>query len=281
MSNEEEVRPSTDETARHRRARLTERDFRILLFLGEHGCVSGTRVKSYFWSSSEKSWAHTRRLRALAEQGLIEKVTGDRSMHLGYGLTKKGRLAVRERYPGSVVSVLRRSYQTQFEHDQKLIDVRKILEQSPLVKKFVAENELRAGAGSETKGFLNWQNKLLVPDGIFTFQTPKQSLRVALEIEMTQKSKRRYRRIFRSHLLSKEWNLAIYVVKTKSLQKSLMETLEAVKGNDLEVRLAKIVNGIYFCSLEEFLSKGLETPMRNGKKEFSFAEVGRKIGSDG
>ena len=260
-----------------RRTRLTERDLRLLFFLGEHGCVSPTRVKSYFWNSSEGSKAHNRRLRILTQEGYVEKVVGDQSRVLGYRITQKGKRFLRDASPGKEVVISRRGYRTQFEHDQRLIDVRRILEQSPLILGFRMDHELRAEFSDGKSRPASWQNMQLIPDAIFTHRTPSGSVKMALELELTQKSKRRYGRIFKNHLLSKKWNLTLYLVKDEALKKSLMETLGAVKGKDLEVRLAKVVNGIYFCLLEDFLSKGLEAPMTNGKKEISFAEMARRI----
>lgn len=260
-----------------RRTRLTERDLRLLFFLGEHGCVSPARVKSYFWNSSEGSRAHNRRLRILTQEGHIEKVVGDQSRVLGYRITQKGKHFLRDTAPGKEIVISRRGYRTQFEHDQRLIDVRRILEQSPLILGFKMDHELRAEFSDGKSRPANWQNMPLIPDAIFIHRTPSGSVKMALELELTQKSKRRYGRIFKSHLLSKKWNLTLYLVKDDALKKSLMETLGAVKGKDLEVRLAKVVNGIYFCALEDFLSKGLEAPMTNGKREISFAEMARRI----
>lgn len=264
-----------------RRARLTERDFRLLAFLGEHGCVSPSRVKAYFWNSSAESRAHNRRLRILTGDGFVEKVTGDEGRLLGYRLTIKGKRLLKEQSPGLAVSLSRRGYRTQFEHDQKLIDVRRILEQSPLIGDFKMDHELRAEISGGMAGAMNWRNAQLIPDAIFVQRTPKQSMKIALELELTLKTKRRYGRIFRAHLLAKKWNLTLYIVKDEALRKSLMENLEEVKRKDLEVRLAKVVNGIYFCSLGDFLLKGLETPMTNGKREISFAEMARRIESGG
>lgn len=264
-----------------RRPRLTERDLRLLFFLGEHGCVSPARVKAYFWNSSEESTAHNRRLRILAALDYVEKVVGDQERLLGYRLTQKGKLFLKTQSPGQEVSLSRRGYKTQFEHDQKLIDVRRTLEQSPLIRDFKMDHELRSELSDGKLRAVSWQNAQLIPDAVFTHHTPSGSMKIALELEMTQKSKRRYGRIFKAHLLSQKWNLTLYVVKNEALRKSLMATLEEMKKKDLEVRLAKIVNGIYFCSLEEFLLKGLEAPMTNGKKEISFAAMARKIESGG
>jgi hypothetical protein len=212
---------------------------------------------------------------------LIEKVEGDKDRLLGYRLTIKGRRYLKARKPSQDVSLSRRGYKTQFEHDQKVIDVRRILEQSPLIFDFKMDHEIRAEFSDGKGRSVNWQNAPLIPDAIFTHRNQGGSMKIALELEMSRKSTRRYGRIFKSHLLSKKWNLTIYIVKDEALKKILMNTLSEVKRKDLEVRLAKVVNGIYFCSLEKFLSDGLEALMTNGKKEISFAEIARRIGSGG
>lgn len=263
------------------RPRLTERDLRLLSFLGEHGCVSPSRVKAYFWNSSQDSTAHNRRLRILSVWGYVEKVVGDQERLLGYRLTQKGKQFLKAQFPGQEVLLSRRGYKTPFEHDQRLIDVRKVLEQSSLILGFKMDHELRSEFSDGKVRAANWQNAQLVPDAVFTHRTPSGSMKIALELELTQKSKRRYGRIFKAHLLSRKWNLTLYLVKNEALRKSLMGTLEEIKRKDLEVRLAKVVNGIYFCSLEEFLLKGLETPMTNGKREISFAEMARKVEAGG
>lgn len=281
MTCEAEKTEDVGGARKSRRTRLTERDIRLLAFLGEHGCVSPARVKAYFWNSSEESTIHNRRLRILTDEGFVEKVSGDEGRLLGYRLTLRAKHFLKEKLPRHSLSLSRRGYKTQFEHDQKLIDVRRILEQSPLIFGFKMDHEIRAEFSDGKSRAVNWQDAQLIPDAIFVQRTPGQTIKIALELELTQKSKRRYGRIFRAHLLSKKWNLALYVVKDKALQKILMETLEEVKGKDLEVRLAKVVNGIYFCSLGDFLLKGLETPMTNGKREISFAEMARKIEAGG
>lgn len=262
-----------------RRTRLTERDLRLLAFLGEHGCVSPSRIKTYFWNSSEASRAHNRRLRILTDEGFVEKVAGDEDRLLGYRLTMKGKRFLKEQQPSQEVSLSRRGYKTQFEHDQKVIDLRRILEQSPLISGFKMDHEIRAEFSDGKGRSVNWQNAPLIPDAIFTHRNQGGVMKIALELEMSRKSARRYGRIFRSHLLAKKWNLTLYIVKDEALKKILMEALDEVKRRDLEVRLAKVVNGIYFCTLEKFLSDGLEAPMTNGKREISFAEMARRIES--
>lgn len=256
-----------------RRPRLTGRDQRILALLGEYGCVAGARIKACLWNSSPSSGAHYRRLRILIKLRLVEKVLGDRSIPIGYRLTKMGMEAL-GKIPGAKAPLpYRRAYKTQFEHDQLLIDVRRILQASPLIRAFKTENEIRHLLFNGQEKLLHWENAPLVPDAMFTFSVPGKTMQIALELELSAKAGRRYTRIFRSHLLASDWGLTIYIVKGEKFRARLMELLTDVKAKDLEVRMAKTINGIYFCSLEEFLLKELSTTMTNGKKEFSFTDL--------
>jgi hypothetical protein len=261
-----------------RRPKLTGRDERILALLGEYGCVAGDRIKSYFWNSTPASCAHYRRLGILRQRGLIENVLGDRSIAIGYRLTKRGEEALTKLKATKPGLLNRRAYKTQFEHDQLLIDVRRILEKSPLISDFRAEPEIRRDLLNGKAKLLHWENAPMIPDATFAFSTPGQKMRMAAELELTLKTRRRYTKIFRNHLLSKNWQMVIYVVKGEDLHDRLMKLLNEVKTTDLEVTLAKSINGIYFCALEEFLKKGLSVPMTNGKKEISFEQIAQSAG---
>lgn len=261
-----------------RRPRITGRDEKILSLLGEYGCVSADRIKAYFWNSTPTSSTHYRRLGILKQRGLIENVSGDRSMTIGYRLTKRGKDVLAKWPHGNSSPLTRRAYKTQFEHDQLLIDIRRILEKSPLVHSFKTEAEIRRELPDGNSKLLNWENAPVIPDATFVFSVPGQRMRVAVELELTAKIKRRYTKIFRSHLLAKEWRLVIYIVKSATFQDQLMKTLNIVKTTDIHVRIAKSLNGIYFCVLDEFLSKQLSVPLTNGKKEISLEQIALNFG---
>lgn len=260
-----------------RRPRLTDRDMKILSLLGDYGCVEGARIKAYLWDSAPASGAHYRRLRILTKRELVEKVSGDRSISIGYRLTKKGMALLGTMQEGIRAPPSRRGYKTQFEHDQLLIDVRRILEKSPLIHDFKNENGVRNLLLDDREKLLRWENAPTIPDAMFTYSVPGKTMRIALELELTTKVRRRYTRIFRCHLLSKDWDLTIYVVKDEKFRTRLMQLLNDVKTTDIEVRMTKTVNGIYFCTIEEFLLRELSTPLTNGKKEFSFAEAAQLL----
>lgn len=257
---------------------LTLRDQRILLLLGEHGCVTAERIKGHFWNNNPKSRLHFRRIGILKRRNLIENVEGDGGITIGYRLTKKGRALVSEKFKDWRDPPTRRGYKTQFEHDQLLIDIRGIFAESPIVKDFKTESDVRREMMTAAVQRQHWEKRPLVPDATFLMEVPGKKMRVAIELELTGKTRPRYTRIFRNHLLTKNWQLVIYVVKDELLRKRLMDHLSEVKRTDIHVRIEKSVNGIYFCGLDEFLKARLDAPFSNGKKEISLNQIAQSFG---
>lgn len=257
---------------------LTLRDQKILVLLGEHGCVTADRIKSHFWNDNPKSRLHFRRIGILKRRNLIENVEGDGGITIGYRLTRKGRALLSRMFTGWRDPPTRRAYKTQFEHDQLLIDLRRIFTESSIVKDFKTEPEVRRELMTGPVQRQHWEKKPLVPDGTFMMEVPGKKMRVAIELELTGKTRPRYTRIFRNHLLTKNWQLVIYVIKDDLLRKRLMGHLSEVKRTDIHVRIEKSVNGIYFCGLDEFLKFRLDTPISNGKKEISLNQIAQSFG---
>lgn len=257
---------------------LTSRDQRILLLLGEYGCVTADRIKAHFWNDNPKSRAHFRRIGILKRRNLIENVEGDGGITIGYRLTRKGRALFSEMFTSWRDPPTRRGYKTQFEHDQLLIDLRRIFTESAIIKEFKTELEVRRELMTGPVQLQHWEKKPLVPDATFMMEVPGKKLRVAVELELTVKTRTRYTRIFRNHLLTRNWQLVIYVVKDELLRKRLMRHLSDVKSSDIHVRIEKSVNGIYFCGLDEFLKTRLDTPISNGKKEISLNQIAKSFG---
>lgn len=263
---------------RNRKQKITSRDRMILSLLGEYGCISAGRLKSHFWKTNAKSQTHYRRIGVLKKHRFIENVRGDGGVMIGYRLTKKGKRFLLLGSNLESQSVLRKSYRTDFEHDQLLIDLRSLFRESPLVGDFKTEAEVRAELFSEKSKLIHWESAPTIPDATFVFKAPGHQLRVAVELELTAKVKRRYARIFRSHLLSRNWKMVIYIVKDANFQKRLMRILSDIKERDVQVRLASEINGIYFCSLGEFQQNRLDAKLTNGKREISLSQIAQNFG---
>lgn len=263
---------------RRRRPKLTARDERILALVGEYGCVSAERIKNHFWKSTKDSRTHYRRISILRKRGLLENVVGDRAMTIGYRLTLRGKRIVARSGIARTTAINRRAYKTQFEHDQFLIDIRGVLEKSPIVREFQSEPEIRRALLTKDRRLMHWENAPSIPDGAFVLSVPGQEQRAVLELELTPKKRQRYSRIFRNHLLSKDWSLVFYVVRDENILRLLMQLLSDVKTKDAQVQVARRINGIYFCTLENFLKLELAVPFTNGKEEITFAGIARNFG---
>lgn len=273
MTKSENEPVSIENMERVKTYRVTDRDVQLLRLLSEYGCVDAQRIKAKLWNGNPTSRAHFRRLGILKKLSLIENVLGDQGVGLGYRISKHGQKLLLNRGQSIDGAVARRSYKTQFEHDQLLIDIRRILESSPVVKDFQTEaavkNELLGGQ----KGPIDWKTAPTIPDGTFIYEVPGQRLRVALELEITQKSRARYFKIFRNHLLNKNWNMAFYILRDQAMLENVLAILEEVKVEDVTVRVAKKVNGIYLCALDLFLKDELKAQFTDGKKEISLDEL--------
>ena len=260
----------------NKRYRITDRDILLLRLLAEYGCVDAQRIKAKLWNGNPTSRAHFRRISILKKLCLVENVLGDQGVGLGYRISKDGRKLLAERGQEVEGAVVRRSYKTQFEHDQLLIDIRRILESSPVVNEFKTEAEVKNELLGGQKGIIDWKTAPTIPDGTFVYEIPGQRFRIAIELEITQKSRARYFKILRSHLLNKTWNITFYILRDEVLLQKLQTLLAEVKAEDISVRVARKNNGIYLCSLESFLRDQLKAQFINGKKTISLEELAQK-----
>ncbi|MGE0632169.1 MAG: hypothetical protein AB7O96_07155, partial [Pseudobdellovibrionaceae bacterium] len=207
MTDENNATPIFASTKRAKAHRIVGRDVLLLRLLSEYGCVDAQRIKAKLWNGNPISRAHYRRLGILKKMGLIENVLGDQGVGLGYRISRLGQKVLAESGNEIETAVNRRTYKTQFEHDQLLIDIRRILEKSPVIREFKTEAEVKNELLGGSKGPVDWKTAPTIPDGTFVYEVPGQRLRVALELEITQKSRARYFKILRSHLLNKTWNM--------------------------------------------------------------------------
>ena len=264
-----------------RRKRITGRDRMIVTPLGDYGCVSAGNIKTNFWKTTDKSRAHFRRIGMLKKHRLIENVRGDGGITIGYRLTRRGRKYSTFFLKEKSRPILRKSYKTDFSHDQTLIEISRSLKKSSVIRNFQTEGELKQQILSDVARKMNWESQPIIPDAVFVLNIPGHETTIALELELTMKVKRRYGKIFRNHLLSKNWGVVIYVVRDEALREKLMRNLNDLKARDIEVRMAKKINSIYFCLLEDFQSKGLATTLTNGKRETSLEKIAQSFSDDG
>lgn len=220
-----------------------------------------------------------RRIRHLRNVGLIESLIGDGGVKLAYRLTRKGIVyAKKSLFANDIILQSRPAFRTQFDHDRIVNEVREILSPSPIVRDFVSEVELRSKIGGEWRVVRNTsEHDWKVPDALFSLRTTKGIMTVALEVELTQKAKARYTKIIQALLTSRKFHLVFFLCKNENLITLIRNEVAYVRRSNSIVRSSNRSNGIYFCSLDEVRSLGLDAPWDGENSRFSLNEISHTL----
>ncbi|MCM2282265.1 MAG: hypothetical protein NDI61_10510 [Bdellovibrionaceae bacterium] len=221
------------------------------------------------------SYNMPRAVRRLKVHGLIEPLLGDADTHLGYRLTKKGL-----RFARSVLHVTddalksRPAFRSQYDHDRIVNEARRILSTSPVISDFVSEAELRIQLGKTwTVRSESTSHDWKVPDALFKLSTRKGLLRVALEIELSQKAKARYAKIMEAILISRQFEVVFFLCKTERLLSLIRSEVNAARKTSPRVKASQRSNGIYFCTLETLRALKLDAPWTGEENRFTICEI--------
>lgn len=252
--------------------RFTPRDISILHFIGQNGFATGRDICAKFFEY-EGNNLHLRRLRKLRMMGFIAHLTGDRQVHLGYSLTRKGRARLEEEGVAVPPGRRRGVYKSSYSHDLQLQRIRRTLERSPLVSNFRTEIELRSDAAKAKGRSLTPDDLIKVPDGTFTLKCPSRVLKVALELELATKSESRYRKMLRALCTMSVANCTFILCGKETTMTRLRSLLEDVRARDPYVLGLESYRSMYFGLAPEFLSKGLDARFAGEGKTFSLREL--------
>lgn len=167
------------------------------------------------------------------------------------------------------------SYRGSYEHDLILRTLQSIFERSYPITSWTSEMQIRSkkiafriGESEETRR----KREASIPDGVFTFRHKGEIYTAALELERTQRSKKRLFQKIEQRLLSKDYNFVFYVVEKASLEKALRSVVADVLGRSIEVSIAHRLNGIYFALLSEVQENPRLVAFRGLKNTFQFED---------
>jgi len=179
--------------------RITDRDFEILNFLIEMKFAESADLQTKFFEPKRvgsvlESRSYVKeRLSLLRKHGLsISKKHPFKwtSIHLP---TQKAYRLVKDRYPNLNIPRVPKTYDlNSFEHDLRVIKIRLILEELLGDINWVSDRELRSTP--EATGGMTGH---MVPDGIYT---DSQNRKVAFELELSRKSRVKYRDKIRMYI---------------------------------------------------------------------------------
>ena len=254
--------------------RLKRKDLEVLYYISNQNFATTSELYNLFWKSKKTTISHYRRLSQLKKKGFIDSLKALQSFEVGYTITLKGQdLLIAYGYKVSPCVVKKDSYTGTYEHDLLVNTIKNILLKSPLVENFIPEYQLAYKLLKNSKIKKKGQLRDKIPDGLFTLFVEEKPQLVALELELSLKSKKRYENIFSKHLLTKKWDAIFYVVKDEIMRDKLLDYVEEIKRKSFLLRTSKTLNEVYFSLVEEVLNKELEATFIDRKIDFKINDL--------
>ena len=199
----------------------TKRDLFLLERLESFGALSTQQIRELVFKGTETRTV-LRRLRLLKQRGYLLSSEGLPNGGLVWVLSKKGALLFN--IEGETKPINRNTLQ----HDVIVSDIRIQLERLGVIASWTPEHILKKKAA---KTLCEWERSLarvedppIVPDSLFIIKNHWGEMRaVALELELSLKSKSRYKKTFSQYKKKKELWCVWYVVLNNSVGESLLE----------------------------------------------------------
>ena len=199
---------------------LIKRDLHLLEQLNSYGVFSTQQIREFMFNGIDTRTV-LRRLRLLKERGWLLSSEGLTNGGLSWFLTKKGAGLF---HPSAYTKSINKNT---LRHDVTLSDVRIQLEKKDIAFYWEPEHLLKRKA---LKTLFEWEESLsqvedppVVPDGLFIIKHQGKLRSVALELETSVKSVKRYRKLFTLYRDKEELFLLWYVVLNKSVGESLLK----------------------------------------------------------
>lgn len=257
--------------------RLTSRDWAILRLIAKVGfqTYAELRLGPIKEASRAHSWVV---LKKLVDMGYLTEVKGDGDEIRGWSLAPKGAREF-EKYRDNeswAVGSNAPRYRTSFRHDTILREIQSALSRSSVVQSWVPEQKLRQECLRRFH-YLRAQDKSEkiggLPDAILHMKSGGKNSTAALELELTQKSKRRLFRKFESHITNSEYDYVFYVVEGAPLLDRLQAVYEDVLENSARVKIERNQNGIYFVELSALRKNPLRAKFEGAEDSFSLQDL--------
>ena len=227
--------------------KITKRDLKLFEILFENGGLSTSQIQ-YVLTPHTQVNTILRRLRKLEEAGFLEKLHHLSGYERIWILKKKGALEIGR------PQVLKRAFNpSTIQHDLLLNDLRFWFYKMG-VKRWVSDVQIRSQLLSKKKK--KESPKRLIPDALFVVEDASGVKRsVALELELTAKSSKRYGRIFKNYGQKENLYALWYLVATEGLGKKIQKVHQE-KGlfNEQGLRVFySVLTDFLFHSEEAFL----------------------------
>jgi hypothetical protein len=207
----------------------------------------------------------------------VTPLVGDDGNALGYRLSRKATQWMKAQ--GTIDSDVKSSpfYRTAFDHDKKLLHLREIFEGSGLVSEYQPEHVVRAELARRHGRQEKRDEGYKVPDALFKLKTPRGTFNVALELECTRKSVKRYRRLIRALSTTPDADLVFILCASSAITLCIKDLLAQAREKDPFVRISRKDNGFYFADSENLLKEGRQAIFEGEGKRFSIASLEKEV----
>lgn len=225
---------------------LQERDYEVLRMAHEQGYVALNQIKLAFWpENSTGAYAYGHRIWRLTSEGYLRWAYSHRFKLKIYLLTEKGLEALKEKGMDSGLEVfkLSDSYEVALAHYLNVTNIRIAFRRLGF-NDWVSERRLREG-----------KNLYLVPDGVIEHNGHQ----IAIELEMTQKQKKRYLKRFEYYRKHPDY-LTVFIVLYEKKFEWLIES-----GYDPAQ--------VWFITYKEMLDETRTPVFRNKTGEFPLSHI--------
>jgi hypothetical protein len=222
--------------------KITDRDIEILGWILEERFMTERQIKRVFWKDiTEKSREAYRRLRELEKERYLETDKERIYQWAVYSIPRKGaRLLMKfGRNQG-----LGESHNAVYcRHDSVVTDIRILFHELGYTQ-WLSERVL-----SKRNDFRR------IPDGMVFYQDRY----IAIEYESSQKSKRRYKKIFLDYELDRLLDKVLYITSTLELSQKLLKE-------------AAYYHKLYFVGIQDLQRDGVYTRLKNLDEECSLQD---------
>jgi hypothetical protein len=217
------------------------------------------------------------RMKRLVRMGLLRECHSDSGGILGWAIQPKG---VGKHYAHAPQALQDAGkvplYRTSFSHDVVLRRIKGYLTQSPAVTRWIPEHLLKAQVMREFQYFNHHDRReklLLVPDALLHLQSGGTESKAALELELTQKARRRLYQKIEAYVVSEDFDYVFFVAKDENLKRLLLDVYREVVSRSTCVKIAKQQNGIYFSTLPLLQKHGVHAKFSGDHDTLSFADL--------
>jgi hypothetical protein len=222
--------------------KITDRDIEILGWILEERFMTGRQIKKVFWKDiTEKSREVYKRLRELQEEGYLAADKGGIYQWALYSIPRKGaRLLMKF---GRNQGLGGSGYLRYYPHDAVVTDIR-ILFYELGYTQWLSERVL-----SKRNDFRR------ISDGMVFYKDRY----MAIEYESSQKSKRRYKKIFLDYELDRHLDKVLYITSTLELSQKLLKE-------------AAYYHKLFFVGIQDLQKNGMNARVRNAEEGCSLQE---------